>query len=161
MDIEKELIQMLRYQPEDGLFFWTENASKAVKNKLAGTIHPAGYIIIGYKGKYYKAHRLAWLYVYGKFPDNMIDHINGIRSDNRIENLRDVDNTINQHNQKTAHVNSKSGLLGVSWNVKNKAWKAQIKHRGEVIYLGLYKTAQLAHEAYLTSKRKLHIGCTI
>ena len=161
MDIELGLFKVLSYHPETGLLFWTADASKAVKNKPAGTIHPTGYINVMYKGKYYKAHRLAWLLTYRAYPKNMIDHINGIRSDNRIENLRDVTNTINQHNQKTAHTNSKSGLIGASWNVKNKAWKSQIKHQGNVIYLGLHETAKLAHEAYLIAKRKIHIGCTI
>ena len=158
---QNELKQLLHYEPSTGIFTWLESRGRIKAGTIAGSKQKYGHLAVKIDGKNYHLHRLAWLYVYGKLPDDMIDHINGISNDNRIDNLRDVTNTINQHNQKTAHANSKSGLIGACWNEQNKAWKSQITHQGKVIYLGLYKTAQLAHEAYLTAKRKLHIGCTI
>ena len=158
---QNELKEILHYEPNTGMFTWLISKGNIKAGDVAGSHGKHNHLYIKINGKNCYLHRLAWLYVYGKFPINMIDHINGIAEDNRIDNLRDVTNTINQHNQKTAHVNSKSGLIGACWNKQNKAWKAQITHQGKVIYLGLYKTAQLAHEAYLTAKRKLHSGCTI
>lgn len=158
---QNELKQLLNYEPSTGIFTWLISKGNVKTGDIAGSYGKHKHLYVKINGKNYYLHRLAWLYVYEKFPDNMIDHINGIANDNRIDNLRDVTNTINQHNQKTAHINSKSGLIGVYWNKQNKAWKAQITHQGKVIYLGLYKTAQLAHEAYLIAKRDLHIGCTI
>lgn len=158
---QSELKELLHYEPATGIFTWLISKGNIKAGDVVGVKGKYGHLYVKINGKNYYLHRLAWLYVYGKSPDHMIDHINGLSDDNRIDNLRDVTNTVNQHNQKKAHINSKSGLIGACWNKQNKAWKAQITHQGKVMYLGLYKTAQLAHEAYLNAKRKLHIGCTI
>lgn len=158
---QNELKQLLHYEPSTGIFTWLQSKGKVKAGTIVGSKQKYGHLAVKINGKNYYLHRLAWLYVYGKFPDYMIDHINGIANDNKIDNLRDVSNKVNQHNQKNAHINSNSGLLGASWNTKNKAWKAQIKHNGQVIYIGLYKTAELAHNAYINVKKELHIGCTI
>lgn len=158
---QNELKKLLHYDQSTGIFTWLQSRGRVKAGSIAGSKQKHGHLAVKIDGKNYHLHRLAWLYAYGKFPNNMIDHINGIAYDNRIDNLRDVTNAVNQHNQKNAHVNSKSRLIGASWNKQNKAWKAQITHHGKVIYLGLYETAQFAHEAYLKAKRQLHIGCTI
>ena len=150
MDIENQLLEVLRYEPDTGFIFWTQNASKAVRNKLAGTPNKLGYIIVVFKGKPYKAHRLAWLLMYGKWPSQMIDHIDGNTSNNVWSNLRDVSNQVNQRNRHKARIDSKSGLIGAS-PFRNK-WKAQIKINGVVKYLGLFNTAQEAHEIYKKEK---------
>ena len=64
----------------------------------AGTPDREGYVVIRYAGKGYKAHRLAWLHVYGRWPNGPLDHINRLKNDNRIENLRETDDALNQHN---------------------------------------------------------------
>jgi len=158
---QAKLKQLLHYDHETGVFTWRQSRGRIKAGDIAQSKGKYGHRTVKINGKNMQLHRLAWLYMYGKFPDNMIDHINGISWDNRIVNLRDVTNTINQQNQKKAHVNSKSGLIGASWNRQNKAWKAQITHNGKCLYLGLYHTAQLAHDAYLKAKRELHVGCTI
>ena len=150
MDIESQLLEVLRYESETGLLFWTEKAHKSVKNKQAGTPDRLGYIIVLFNGKGYKAHRLAWLLTYGKWPSQMIDHIDGNTSNNKLSNLRDVDNKTNQCNRHKARTDSKSGLMGAS-PYRNK-WKAQIKRNGVIKYLGLYNTAIEAHEAYKKEK---------
>ena len=150
MNIESELKEVLRYEPETGLFYWTDKAHKSVKNKKAGTPNHLGYIIILYQGKPYKAHRLAWLFVYKNFPEKMIDHIDGDTSNNKILNLRDVDNKTNQLNRHKARVDSISGLMGVS-PFRNK-WRAQIKRNGTIKYLGLYLAKEDAYNAYLKEK---------
>jgi len=150
MDIESQLAQVLRYEPETGLLFWTDKAHKSVKSKQAGTPNNLGYIIILFRGKPYKAHRLAWLFTYGNWPEKMIDHIDGDTSNNAISNLRDVDNKTNQCNRHKARIDSKSGLMGAS-PCRNK-WQAQIKRNGVIKYLGVYNTAIEAHEAYKKEK---------
>lgn len=150
MDIELQLFEMLRYEPETGLLFWTDKAHKCVKNKQAGTPNHLGYIIVLFKGKPYKAHRLAWFLMNGEWPIQMIDHIDGNTSNNAWSNLRDVSNQVNQCNRHKARTDSKSGLMGAS-PYRNK-WRAQIKRNGVIKYLGLFNTAQEAHEAYKKEK---------
>jgi len=129
---------------------------------VAGMVDKDGYIRISILGKKYQAHRLAWLYVYGKWPDMHIDHINGVREDNRIENLRDVDMTTNIQNLKKAMISNKScGLLGVSFDANRKKFRAQIKYEGRKISIGMFDSPEDAHQAYLVKKRQLHEGCTI
>ena len=154
-----ELKQVLSYDPETGDFTWTNNASyKCFVGKKAGS--PSNeYVAIRYKCKVYKAHRLAWAFVHGDYPTQVIDHINGDKSDNRIINLRDVSRKENQQNIKSALVTNKSGYLGVS-PADNK-WKATIRVSGQYKYLGLFDTPELAHAAYIDAKRQFHKGCTI
>lgn len=150
MDIESQLKEVLRYEHETGLLFWTDKAHKSVKNKRAGTPNHLGYIIVLFKGRRYYAHRLAWLLTHGCWPEKMIDHIDGNPSNNAILNLRDVDNQTNQINRHKARKDSSSGLMGAS-PFRNK-WKAQIKRNGVVKYLGLYDSAMEAHKAYKAEK---------
>ena len=149
MNIENELKQMLRYEPDTGLLFWTDAANKSVRGKLAGTFN-RGYVLVMYKSKFYKAHRIAWLLTHGSWPKEMIDHIDGNPSNNKLNNLRDVNNHINQCNRYKARVDSKSGLMGAS-PYRNK-WRSQIKRNGVIKYLGVFNTAQEAHEAYKKEK---------
>lgn len=149
MDIKDELQQMLRYEPDTGLLFWTDAAYKSVRGKQAGTFN-RGYVVVMYKNKFYKAHRLAWLLTHGSWPKEMIDHIDGDPSNNKLNNLRDVNNHVNQCNRHKARVDSKSGLMGAS-PYRNK-WRSQIKRDGVIKYLGIFNTAQEAHEAYKKEK---------
>ena len=153
MSVDAEIREVLSYNPDTGDVIWTDKAPKAVKGKVAGTPSKAGYIIVVYKGKFYKAHRIAWFLQHGAWPENMIDHIDGNPANNKIENLRDVVNMINQRNRKRAAAHSKSGLLGAS-SYRNK-WKAQIKVDGKCVYLGLFDTAEEAHAIYMDAKNKL------
>ena len=150
MDIESKLSEVLRYELETGLLFWTDKAHKSVKNKRAGTPNHLGYIIVLFKGKPYYAHRLAWFLTHGVWPNQMIDHIDGNTSNNVLSNLRNVDNKANQYNRHKARVDSKSELMGAS-PFRDK-WRAQIKRNGIIKYLGLYNTAFEAHGAYQQEK---------
>lgn len=111
--------------------------------------------------KQYRAHRLAWLWMTGKWPDNEVDHANGKRDDNRWSNLRDVPPTINRQNQRRAMSNSKTGLLGASWNARDRRFVARIKVGAKYRSLGGFDSAEAAHQAYLQAKRQLHPGCTL
>lgn len=146
----------LKYDRDTGVFTWADTG------KVAGSLRN-GYTVINIEtfAPAKRAHRLAWLYVYGKWPTGDIDHINGERSDNRIENLRDVTRAINIQNRRKASAGSKSGLLGVVARTRGKPWGASIRVDGKNKYLGTWDTKEQAHEAYLIAKRKYHPGCTI
>ena len=152
------LKEILTYNPETGIFTWNNVHQGVKKNLTAGSL-AYGYIDIMINNKIYKAHRLAWLYVHGEMPKNVIDHINRIKDDNRIENLRDVSNLINNQNRIKSSLNNKCGYLGVS--KKGDKYRARIQANEKSHHLGCFETAELAHEAYLIAKRELHKGYTI
>lgn len=95
----------------------------------------------------------------GEWPIGDIDHINGIRHDNRWSNLRVVSAQVNQQNRRRANANGRAGLLGVN-PYKNK-FRAYIKIDGRTKYLGSYETADRAHAEYVAAKRQFHEGCTL
>jgi len=112
--------------------------------------------LIGIDGTYYYAHRLAWLYVYGRWPHPEVDHKNGDFTDNRLRNLREATRLQNSWNKRRPHANNKTGLLGVSWKARNKKWCAQIKAFGKVTHIGLFNDPVSAHRAYMKVKRAVH-----
>jgi hypothetical protein len=90
------------------------------------------------------------------FQKKDLDHVNKVKDDNRIVNLRLATKQENKQNHSAPQSNNKSGYLGVSWNKRAKKWKAQIQMNGKVKYLGLFKYSKEAYEAYLKAKRELH-----
>lgn len=157
---QERLKEVLNYDEETGLFTRKSSLGGQRAGSVSGTERPDGYRKIIIEGRGYYAHRLAWLYVHGKWPEYVVDHINGNPRDNRIINLRDVPRKLNQQNQKTHRPKSVSQLLGVSKN--GPSWAARIYDiRGKAINLGSYPTPEKAHEVYLEAKRKYHPGCTI
>ena len=146
MLIQKTLKEILEYDPETGFLTWINNAgSRGRCGYVAGTINAAGYIDIRVNGKTYKAHRLAWLYVHGEWP-NEIDHVNHVRDDNRILNIRNVTRAENGRNQSTMKTN-KSGHQGISKRRDCNRWESRIAVNGKDIYLGLFKNKDAAIEA--------------
>lgn len=151
--------ELLSYDPDTGVLRWKVRASGRKMDKEAGSTY-LGYRSTCVQGREYKNHRLAWIITYGVWPKHQIDHINGVRDDNRLENLRDVAPIVNLQNRHNAPVNNLStGLLGVD-KVGNR-FRAAIMAEGKRRHIGLFKTALEAHEAYLKEKRRLHKGCTI
>lgn len=156
----EELQKILQYNPETGAFTWAISPSRAVKaGDAAGVIDKKGYRTIGIRGCVYKAHRLAWLYFYDCWPVGLIDHINGNKSDNRLQNLRDVGAEGNSQNIRKPNKRNKSGFMGVIW-YQNK-WRASMSVNGKSKWLGDYTTPEEAHQAYLVAKRIFHAACTI
>lgn len=145
---------LLSYDKNTGEFRWKVSRSKlAREGDVAGTNDKGGYRVIIVGGKAYKAHRLAWLIVHGEWPRKDIDHINGVRSDNRIANLRQANRCQNNSNARIS-VRNTSGLKGA--HLFKGKWKAQICVRGKKICLGTFDTRELAHIAYCDASQKYH-----
>lgn len=155
--------QAISYNAETGVFTWLDTAwHKRNRGVEAGSKKRNGYIEIQFNGKMLKAHRLAWILVYGDLADDVeIDHIDGDRSNNRLSNLRAVGRSINQQNQRNARSDSTSGLLGVSWYSAGGKWKADIRVNGKKKHLGYFNCKDAAHQAYLNAKRVMHEGNTL
>lgn len=128
--------------------------------KRLGSINSRGYVIARFGGGTRQVHRLIWLHQKGEWPKYQIDHINGKRTDNRIENLRDVSQSVNQQNVHKPFVTNKLGLLGVRQNAKG-GYYADLYVNGGTKHLGSFKTAGEAQAAYLEAKRQLHEGNTL
>ena len=150
----------LSYNPLTGVFIWRVRTGPRVrKNMVAGGLNKHGYVDISLMGRKYIGHRLAFLYVTGEWPKGEVDHINGIRSDNRWENLRDVNRSHNAQNRRSASSNNSTGLLGVSKHGKH--WRARIQLNGTMLNLGTFDSAEAAHTCYINNKRQLHVTCEI
>ena len=155
----EEINKFLNYNSETGVITWKVSKSG---NKGAGSI--AGSVRRGERpylmlmGKNYASHRIAWLLAYSKWPESVIDHIDGNPLNNRLDNLRDVCNKTNSENQRRPHSSNKSGFLGVVLCKKTGKFIAQIKINGVSKHLGVFLTAEFAHNAYLVAKRQFHAG---
>ena len=154
----KFLLEQLSYNPVTGIFRWKVTRNRIQEGELAGSNTTRGYRTIKIKGESFKAHRLAWFYIYEVWPSGVIDHKNGIFDDNRISNLRDVPQVINTENKHKPRKRKTSSLLGVSFMSKLNKFKAQICIRGKHKYLGVFNSEQEAHDAYMSEKRKSHVG---
>lgn len=137
------LLELLHYCPDTGIFTWKVARKRLAKlGTEAGTTNGSGYRQISVDGKVYLAHRLAWFYCFQEWPENIIDHINGIKTDNRLDNLQDV--TQNKNIQKANKPLPSSGFRNVR-KIYNR-YQAQIKVNGKTIHLGMFDTGQEASE---------------
>lgn len=167
------LRQLLRYEPETGKLFWRERRASMFK---ATTIHTADTRCSQWNGRYagkeaitalcngylygnigkrsVHAHRVAWVIYYGELPAHFIDHINGIRTDNRISNLREATPLESQWNTRSR--SGTSQYKGVSKRSKDSRWTAEIRVSGSNRYLGRYDTEREAALAYDAAARAAH-----
>jgi len=161
MITQERLKEILHYDPETGIFTWLIKTKRRPKGSIAGSLSH-GYLQIKISGKTYRSHRLAWLYVNGRWPNDVIDHINHNTADNRIDNLRDVSRSMNQHNQIKAPISNKTtGLLGATFNKEKQKYHCHIVVEGKTKHIGYFPTAELAHEAYIKAKRIHQKGNTL
>lgn len=134
----------LNYNPDTGIFTWKVSTSNRVKvGDIAGSRRGDGYLQIMIQSRLHKAHRLAWLYVHGVWPEDQIDHINRNRIDNQISNLREVSHKQNNQNKGKAG-NNTSGHTGVCWHKQKSKWQTHIKHNRKRIHLGYFATIEEA-----------------
>lgn len=163
-ELTQEIVRaLLDYDESTGEFRWRfAVGQRASAGDSAGCVGTNGYVHMSVNGCVCYGHRLAWLYVYGEWPSEQIDHINGQRDDNRIANLRDVSHTENCHNKRAALPSNKSsGLLGVSWSQVMNKFVAQIVCNGVSHRLGYFDDKHEAHAEYVKAKRVMHSTCTI
>lgn len=156
---KSEMRRVFSYDPETGVFMrlvargrWRPGrADRPVSN---------GYRALKVNGYRLLGHRVAWVFMNGERPPKEIDHINGIRSDNRWVNLRAADRFLNMQNLRAANSNNKSGFLGVT-SEKSGRFRAAIIANGVTFKLGRFNTPEEAHAVYLAKKREIHGGCVI
>lgn len=136
----EELQKVLRYDPWSGEFWWIKS------KKCAGSINGHGYKVIRYQGVLHYAHRLAWYYNTGEIYYKNIDHINGNRSDNRIQNLRTCTQAQNVKNSRRK---------GCSFNKRENKWESYVYNDGKRYHIGYFNTELEAREAYIEKKNEL------
>lgn len=148
------LRKILKYNPDTGVFTWiVDIGNLKLKGKRAGCKNNGKYLQIGINGKTYMAHRLAWLYMTGMYPKLHIDHINGVKDDNRWCNLRICNRSQNQCNRKVGKSN-RLGIKGV--DLHNGRFRAVTQYLGIRYELGGYGTAETASMVYEWFANKLH-----
>jgi hypothetical protein len=140
--ITQEKLKELVYYQDGNLITKVKFADKVVIGKPLGCVNSDGYIQISIQGKKYYAHRLVFLYHHGYLP-NYLDHIDGDKSNNKIENLRAASLHENNYNVKTPKTN-KSGVKNVHWNKKNKNWNVTLAANNKSMYFGSFDDLELA-----------------
>jgi hypothetical protein len=172
--ITAELVrQLLDYDPETGLLTWRARSARMFKNgkyppdhvaatwnakyagTVAGRVSSLGYIGIGIFYRRYPAHHLAWLHVYGAWPIDKLDHVNGDPKDNRIANLREASQAQNCQNTRPRK-GATSKYPGVNWDKNLLKWKSRIGLGKKSYYLGVFNSEEEAYAAYLEAKAQMH-----
>jgi hypothetical protein len=155
---------LLSYDAATGVFIWrvrpetygqTIGTNVKFAGRVAGGFNSRGYRQIPINAKPIVAHRIAWLLVTGEWPDREIDHINGIKDDNRFENLRLATRAQNASNKGRTSRNT-SGFKGVQWDSRNKKWRALITVNNRQIFLGRHNDIEAAKAAYANAAIKYH-----
>jgi len=162
MITQERIKELFHYCPDSGVFTRLLRASNAKAGSIASSTNVDGYLRASVDGSVYSLHRLTWFYTYGAFPKNHIDHINGIKNDNRIINLRDVSASKNTKNSPT-RIDNTSGVIGVYWYKNLNKWAAEVSFDCKRHHLGLFKykwdaicarkSAELKHEYHINHGR--------
>jgi hypothetical protein len=153
MITQKRLKELLSYDCNTGEFKWINSRRRARAGAVAGYQNKAGYVQMILDGKFYYAHRLAWLYEFGKFPDKTIDHRDRVKSNNRISNLRDACAKVQAANTVFEPKN-KNGLAGVEMTQDGKWRSLTMDASGKSVYRGVFNTKEAAHEEYVKQKMR-------
>lgn len=143
---QERLKSLLTYDPDTGEFCWRADCgARAKAGSAAGSRNSEGYVQIQIGGKKHKAHRLAWLLTYGETPPE-IDHINRVKHDNRLANLRPATHAENGQNQNRPK-NNTSGAIGVGFHKRSGKWRARITRSGKLRDIGYFDTKEAATAA--------------
>jgi len=155
------ICDLFNYDEKTGYLYFKNPSGKFIKaGYRVKSLDKQGYLRVGIDGQRYFAHRIVWQMFHGSMPDGMLDHINDIKTDNRIENLRLSNACLNGQNRRFAQKNNVCGLLGVT-ALKSGKYSSRINIGGVLHYLGSFADKHEAHQVYLKAKRKFHKGCTI
>ena len=152
---QERLKELLHYDPETGAWTWLVDRGGARKGKRAGCLAPNGYWYVRVNGYLHLSHRLAFLYMLGKLPDDEVDHINCLPSDNRWTNLRPCTRTQNEYNSGPRR-NNKTGMKGVYFCKRRQRFISRIRDKGKHRWLGQFLTATEAAAAYNVAAIQLH-----
>ena len=153
---EIELLKSyLAYDANNGALTWKINRYRNKAGDVVSTVSNSGYLVVEINRRKYQAHRLIWAIYYGHFPRGQIDHINRIRTDNRIENLRDVLGNENHLNCGLRKDNT-SGFKGVSYAKRENKWRAYLRVNGKLKHLGFFETPELANAAYKNAFNEIY-----
>jgi hypothetical protein len=145
---QARLQKVAHYDPETGVFI------RKTTGKRLGAVVSGGYRVAMLDGERHREHHLAWLYVYGVWPNKQLDHVNRVADDNRISNLREA--TIKQNNENISRrKDNTSGVKGVSKATNRNKWRARISHFEKPIHLGYFDTKEEAQQAYETAAKQL------
>lgn len=167
----EELRKLMRYDADTGLLYWLARSPEwfsdarqcsSWNSKWAGREAFTAVTSDGYKngavlGRHVGAQRVVWAIYYGEWPKGHIDHINGVKADNRISNLRDVSHAENMRNRKVA-APPKSGAVGVYMQPRKKKWVAMIGYNNRAVYLGQFDTKDAAMAARREAEAKFNFG---
>lgn len=140
------------YNPQTGVFTRIVSAGNSKAGSIIGNHSKKGYLKAMVLGRYVKLHQLAWFFSYGEWPQKQIDHINGVKDDNRIINLRIADTSENCLNQHGPRINNQVGYQGVHRIAKTGRYRACCTVKGIKHHLGVFATAEEAHNAYKAFK---------
>lgn len=148
MEVSSSFSDVFHYDPLTGILKWKKDTGKKrMVGQIAGRPDSKGYLAVGCFNKDHRVHRIAWEISHGKIPDGMqVDHINGIKSDNRLSNLRLVSHQGNQRNMAIPKSNN-SGVLGVGWDARSGKWRAKIMVNRKTVHLGRFSSIELAAKA--------------
>ena len=154
---QNELKNLFKYDAETGLLYWKVRTSLNTKvGKVAGTHnHWSNYIYIKIDNKIYPAHKLVWLYHHGAYPSGCIDHVNGIRNDNRIDNLRHATRAQNSQNMRMFKSNT-SGVKVVDWQKCSQRWRVRLQVNHNRINIGSFDCLELAELVANEARAKYH-----
>lgn len=152
----EEAKALLSYNQETGELHWRVRVSASIQaGTKAGCLHRDGYEVVKVRGRMYQSHRLAWLIARGAWPLECLDHINGVRSDNRMANLRECSHFQNMQNIGKATGRS-SRFIGVTFHAGHRRWSARVSFRGVRRNIGYFETEEEAFKAYCAAKESAH-----
>jgi hypothetical protein len=145
--------ELLIYDPQSGVFTWRINRTgKALAGTVAGALDSDGYRQIRIDGRLYLAHRLAWLYVYGRWPRTDLDHVDLDRDHNAIDNLRPCSQSENNANTRVRSDNI-LGRKGVTYDATRRKYRARIRKHGRLYHLGWFELIEDAAAAYVAAAK--------
>jgi hypothetical protein len=143
------------FEYKDGNLYWKKTiASRAKKGNIAGSLYDTGYLMVGIKGKYYAVHRIVFM-IHNDYLPIEVDHIDGNKLNNKIENLRAATISQNAQNRKLIKTNT-SGVKNVSWSKVRNKWVVSILHDGNKKYLGAFDDLELADLVAQEARNKYH-----
>lgn len=157
------LREVLHYNADTGVLTWRVNRRRERVGAEAGRLKDSGYRVVDVNGRGYRSHRIAWALHHGEWPKGDIDHIDGVKTNNRIANLRDVSTSVNMQNRKRAQANNRSGssVPGVSFHKETGKFEVRAIRGGRRVYVGLFANISEAESASLAYRRLHYAGNTL